>query len=64
MRGLGIDAGLDTGRKGLKMRFLYCFLFGFLLAVGILEGLIREGERIYQGHDEKTAILYTAGKIK
>lgn len=43
---------------------IYCFIAGFLLALGIIEGMAAEGAHIMRGHVERVAILQAAGKIK
>lgn len=43
---------------------LFWVLAGFLLAVGIVEGMAAEGAHIMRGHVERVAILSAAGEIK
>ena len=41
---------------------IYCFIAGFLLALGIIEGMAAEGAHIMRGHAERVAILQ-AGRV-
>lgn len=43
---------------------IYCFIAGFLLAVGIIEGMTAEDAHIMRGHVERVAILKAGGRIK
>lgn len=41
---------------------IYCFIAGFLLALGIIEGMAVEGAHIMRGHVERVALLQ-AGRV-
>lgn len=50
--------------KNLFSWILFLTFAGFLLAVGIIEGMAAEGAHIMRGHVERVAILSAAKKIK
>lgn len=51
-------------KKNIFSWILFLTLAGFLLAVGIIEGMSAEGAHIMRGHAERVAILNAAGQIK